>query len=222
MIHPDLAKWRAACSPEPARAAPLPPRASAVLLPIYVVNDEARMLFTLRSESLSSHAGQVSFPGGRIEGGETPLKAALRETEEEIGLAPNEVEVLGHLFDYVTFRDQLVSCYVALARGAPTLVARSLDEVAEVFTVPIADLLAAKNYESRVFGGHREGREAFGTPNASERQRIDDALVHYFHVEPHPVWGVTGRFVAEFLARAYGWRPPGKTRVIEDFSDFLP
>ena len=70
---------------------------AAVLVPLTYVMDEWHLLFTRRTERVESHKGQVSFPGGASEGGETPEQTALREAEEEIGMKPADVQILGTL-----------------------------------------------------------------------------------------------------------------------------
>jgi 8-oxo-dGTP pyrophosphatase MutT (NUDIX family) len=164
------------------------------------------LLYTQRATTLRRHPGEVSFPGGRVDPGDLdPLAAALRETQEEVGVAPGDVEVLGHLTDYLTFHDVLICAYVAAPRGPPPSEPLSREEVARVFTVPVADLLARETYEARRM-----------PQMPRERQ------VHYWHVEPQTIWGVTGELTARFLQRAFGWRPPHAPRVIHDPAGFRP
>src|SRR5688572_28246902 len=87
--------------------------AAAVLVPI-LLHDEPTILLTLRAAAMSSHAGQVSFPGGRIEAGETPEAAALREAAEEVGLDPRLPELLGRLPEHRTCTGFHVTPVVAL------------------------------------------------------------------------------------------------------------
>jgi 8-oxo-dGTP pyrophosphatase MutT (NUDIX family) len=122
-------------------------RAAAVLVPIVAHDDALTLLLTRRTAHLSDHAGQISFPGGRVEAGDASARhTALRETAEEIGVAPERVEVLGYLPEYVTVTGYRVTPVVGLI--TPPLELR-LDEfeVAEVFEMPLAVLLDAANHQ---------------------------------------------------------------------------
>jgi len=121
------------------------PRAAAVLVPV-VPRERLTVILTQRTESLPSHAGQIAFPGGKIEAGETALQAALREAHEEIGLEARFVEPLGYLDPYRTgtgFR--IVPVVGLVAPDSPLTLDRT--EVAEVFEVPLAFLMDAANHQ---------------------------------------------------------------------------
>jgi 8-oxo-dGTP pyrophosphatase MutT (NUDIX family) len=123
-----------------------PLRDAAVLVPVICHGDELTVLFTRRTAHLYDHAGQISFPGGRAEPGDgSAAQTALRETEEEIGLAPERVEVLGSLSEYVTVTGYRVTPVVGLIRPPLQL---KLDEfeVAETFEVPLPFLLDPANH----------------------------------------------------------------------------
>jgi 8-oxo-dGTP pyrophosphatase MutT (NUDIX family) len=119
-------------------------RPAAVLVPI-VDRAEPTVLFTLRTDHLPTHAGQVCFPGGRVhDDDETPVATALRETHEEIGVAHDHIEVLGFLEPYNTGTGYSVIPVVGFVHPDHTL-APNIDEVAEVFEVPLDFLLDIKN-----------------------------------------------------------------------------
>ena len=135
--------------------APQALRPAAVLLLVIDHARERTVVFTQRTAHLSDHAGQISFPGGRCDEGDgTPERTALREAQEEIGLDPACVEVLGRLPEYRTSTGFAVTPIVGWARP-PLAYAPDPDEVAEVFEVPLAFLLDAANhrYESAFFRG---------------------------------------------------------------------
>lgn len=122
---------------------------SAVLVPLVQRPDGLSMLFTERASHLRNHAGQISFPGGRIEVGDVdPKAAALRETEEEIGLSRRYVEVLGYLAPHLVLTGYRVVPVVALVQPGFTL---TLDagEVASVFETPLTYLLNPEHHEAR-------------------------------------------------------------------------
>ena len=121
-------------------------RPAAVLLPLVWHDDGATVLFTRRTEHLSSHPGQVSFPGGKVESGDrSTLDAALREASEETGLDPSCVRVLGRLPDYATITGYVVTPVVGMLMP-PLALAPAPDEVAEVFEVPLRLLLDRAAY----------------------------------------------------------------------------
>ena len=128
---------------------------AAALVPLIDRPDEMTLLLTQRTAHLNDHAGQISFPGGRVEpDDDSPKATALRETEEEIGLAPKFVEVVGYLDLYATGTGFLVTPVVGLISPGFTLVPDGV-EVAEVFEVPLAYILNPHNHrrESRVING---------------------------------------------------------------------
>jgi 8-oxo-dGTP pyrophosphatase MutT (NUDIX family) len=137
--------WR----PEPGLAL----RPAAVLVPI-VEHPRPTVLLTRRTDDLAHHPGQVAFPGGRCEPGETPWRAALRETQEEIGLDPGFVEVAGLSTPYETVTAFQVTPVVGFVRPDFTLDINPA-EVAEVFEVDLARLISLESWEQRtaVFRG---------------------------------------------------------------------
>jgi len=153
-----------------------PPRPAAVLVPLVRRDDGLGVLLTQRTAHLHDHAGQVSFPGGRVEGGESSTETALRETEEEIGLAPHAVEVIGTLPDYLVATGYRVTPVVGMIEGAFAL---RLDEfeVEEVFEVPLAFLMDPANHERRVVAVGGQSRTFYAMPFQGSRR--------YF------IWGAT-------------------------------
>jgi len=127
-------------------AAPLTP--AAVLVPV-VAHPAPSVLLTLRGRQLKAHAGQVAFPGGRIEPSDaSPAAAAVREAEEEIGLAPGAVQVIGTLGEHVTGTGYRVTPIVALVRP-PLALRPDPAEVDEVFELPLAEVLDAGAFSWR-------------------------------------------------------------------------
>ncbi len=130
------------------------PKPAAVLVPIISRNDTLSVLLTQRTETLSSHAGQIAFPGGRIDPGETALEAALREAEEEVALERKYVEPLGFLDGYLTVTGYLVKPVIALVH-ADHRIEKQAKEVADVFEVPFDFLMNPSNMriDTREFKG---------------------------------------------------------------------
>ena len=121
--------------------------AAAVLVPIIAHPEGLTVLFTRRTVHLKAHSGQISFPGGRAEPGDpTPEDTALREAEEEIGIARSRVEVIGRLPDYLTRTGFRVTPVIGVIQPPLELVPDAR-EVDEVFEVPLAFLLDERNHQ---------------------------------------------------------------------------
>ncbi|NSL56761.1 CoA pyrophosphatase [Uliginosibacterium aquaticum] len=156
---------------------------AAVLLPVRSAENGLQVLLTRRTDHLNHHAGQISFPGGRREEADTSLiQTALRESQEEIGLDPACVEVLGVLPEFGTPSGFRITPVVGLLLGDPAL---RLDdfEVAEVFEVPLEFLLQRENYQL-----HRV------------RWREGERRVHAVPHGGRFIWGATAGILAMFAA----------------------
>ena len=181
---------------DPVRLTMLEARAAAVLIPIYP-DPEPTLIFTVRSENLPSHKGQISFPGGSIDPEDaSPAHAALREAHEEIGLDPALVEIVGRLDDMPTFvSGYVVSPIVGYLTERPRLTPNPA-EVADVLEIPLEDLVDDIRRE----------------PGFSERGRSYPTEAWVWH--DHVIWGVTARLLRDLLGllAAVGIaKPPGET-----------
>jgi 8-oxo-dGTP pyrophosphatase MutT (NUDIX family) len=128
---------------------PVPLKVAAVLVPIIDRLDAPTLLLTVRASHLRRHAGQISFPGGRLEARDADVAAAaVRETEEEIGIAGAAIEPIGFLADHVVQTGYRITPVVALLSPGLTLQPNGT-EVAEVFELPLAFVLTAANYRVR-------------------------------------------------------------------------
>jgi mutator protein MutT len=158
---------------------------AAVLIPI-IARPSPTVLLTQRTAHLSSHAGQIAFPGGKIEQGESAVEAALRETQEETGLAAHHVEALGFLPGYLTITAYLITPVVAWVSEGFQL-QKADDEVDEIFEVPLEFLMENKNRE-------RHGREWQG-------------VTRYYNAYPWQgryIWGATAGMIKSMSERMYG------------------
>jgi 8-oxo-dGTP pyrophosphatase MutT (NUDIX family) len=137
-------------------------RRAAVLVPLVERAQGVTVLLTRRTEHLSSHAGQISFPGGRSEElDSSPIETALRETEEEIGLHRRHVEIIGVLPEHTTISAYRVTPVVALVEP-PFDLSADPNEVAEVFEVPLAYLMDGLHHQRRSLElPHMAGRRNF-------------------------------------------------------------
>ena len=159
---------------------------AAVLMPI-VAKPEPTVLLTQRTETLSRHAGQVSFPGGRVDDAdESPLAAALRETQEETGIAPDFIRVAGYMEGYETGTGFAILPVVGVVKEGFTLMPNPA-EVHDIFEVPLAFLLDPKNRE-------RQSREWQG----QKRE------FYAFNYGSHYIWGATAAILVNFAERFSG------------------
>ncbi len=135
-------------------------RPAAVLIGFLQREDGVALLLTRRSERLVSHRGQIAFPGGRVDASDaSPIDAALRETHEEVGIAPGRIEVLGTLPEYRTGSGYRITPVVGLIEPAPVLAELVIEpgEVAEVFEVPARFLMDPGNHQRRMASWVEEG-----------------------------------------------------------------
>ena len=164
------------------------PRHAAVLIPI-VLHSLAQggptILLTQRTAHMSSHAGQIAFPGGKVDAGDADARAAaLREAWEEVGLAHGYVEVIGELPAYVTGTAFIVTPVVALVQPGFTLVHQP-EEVADAFEVPLAFLMDPAHHRRHAFDWEGVQREWFSMP-------YTDAQGERF------IWGATAGMLRNF------------------------
>lgn len=125
------------------------PTLASVLIPIVVRPKQLTLLLTQRTAHLNDHAGQISFPGGRVDVADTStVETALRETEEEVGLHRRHIEVLGTLPDYLTGTGYRITPVVSLVQPPFDLLADPF-EVAEIFEVPLSFLMDGMNHQRR-------------------------------------------------------------------------
>ena len=191
-MHIDLEKIRSSLLAEPLEGhfvqeeggEDLPLTPAAVLFPIVLRDGGETVLLTQRTAHLRDHAGQISFPGGRVEVEDlSPIHTALRETQEEIGLASKHIEVIGFLPEYRTGTGFRVTPVVALVHP-PFELSPDQFEVAEVFEVPLAFLLDPINHKEHSL--HYRG-----------------ALRHFFAMPygDYFIWGATAGMIRSLTER---------------------
>jgi 8-oxo-dGTP pyrophosphatase MutT (NUDIX family) len=158
-------------------------RESAVLLPLFLGADgEVRVVLTRRSGRLNTHKGEVAFPGGRVDPGETNRDAALREAHEEIGLAPKHVEIVGTLEPLTTVVSaSRITPFVGIIDTLPELIANPT-EVARIFDVSLRELIDSACYYEEIWD-------------------FSDGTfpVWFFEVEGDTIWGATARMLRRLL-----------------------
>ncbi|WP_378952539.1 CoA pyrophosphatase [Mesorhizobium sp. ANAO-SY3R2] len=161
-------------------------REAAVLIPVVDHGDASTVILTKRADKLRNHSGQIAFPGGRIDPGDPSVEAAaLRETVEEIGLAPDYIDVIGRLPDYVTGSGYRIAPVLGVVRPGFHLSVNA-DEVDDIFEVPLGFLMDPANHgrASRVW----ENQERF---------------FYAMPFEERYIWGVTAGIIRALYERLY-------------------
>ena len=175
---------RVVASYQPRRIQPEGRPEAAVLLLLYELRGEPHVLFTLRTDLVETHKGQISFPGGAADPEDDDLRlTALRETGEEVGVQPEDVEVVGQLDDSPSISGFIVTPYVGfIRRPAPYPFRPSHDEVAELIEVPLSHLMDRTNVTEEV-------------------RQIDarDVVMYSYLFKGHVIWGLTARILRQFL-----------------------
>ncbi len=159
---------------------------SAVLLLLYQKDGEYHVMFTVRTSLVEDHKGEISFPGGAFHDGEdaTLQETAIRESFEEIGILPDNVEILGELDDMLTRSNYIISPFVG-ALKQPQVFNPFEIEVAEILEVPLRVLLSPDNTKyGETHPVTYAGRQVPGV---------------YYHHEGYVVWGATARMLQQFL-----------------------
>jgi 8-oxo-dGTP pyrophosphatase MutT (NUDIX family) len=160
-------------------------RPASVLVPV-IDRTEPTVLLTQRTAELKSHAGQVSFPGGKIDpNDESPVAAALREAKEEVGLAPILVEPIGYLDLYLTFSGFRILPTVARVKPGFALTLNP-SEVTEAFEVPLGFLMDPANHQRKTRDWKGIPREYYAMP-----------------FENHYIWGITAGILRNLYERVY-------------------
>jgi 8-oxo-dGTP pyrophosphatase MutT (NUDIX family) len=160
-------------------------RLAAVLVPLVARESEATVLMTTRSSELRQHSGQIAFPGGKVDEGETPCQAALREAREEIGLDARHVEPIGYLDPYLTGTGFRILPVVSLVTPPFELLVNT-KEVHDTFEVPLAFLMHPDNHQ-------RHSREWRGTKR-------------HFYAMPwneRYIWGATAGIVRSMYEKLH-------------------
>ena len=155
-------------------------KAAAVLVPLVEKHNTLEVLLTKRASHLRHHGGQISFPGGKAEPwDESMIATAMREAQEEIGLSPDNVEIIGQLNPYQTISGYIVTPVIGFVPGDLNYRADD-NEVAEIFQVPLQHFLNSHNHRSveATFKGHQH-------------------QVHFMPYQNYNIWGATAAMLKD-------------------------
>jgi 8-oxo-dGTP pyrophosphatase MutT (NUDIX family) len=157
----------------------------AVIVPIYYKENELFMLFTKRTEELSSHKGQISFPGGKQDTNDKTLfDCALRETNEEIGLEENFIELFGEIDQIKTFGSNILLTPFVCKINYPFNLKINENEVAEIIEVPLKELFNRENWDVKKV----------------MLAQVKERHIYYFNYKKWVIWGATARIVNQFIS----------------------
>jgi len=159
---------------------------SAVMVPLIRRTDGWCALFTRRSQNVEHHKGEISFPGGTIEPGESALGAALREIEEEIGIQKDSLRILGELDEIMTMTGFRVRCFVA-SIDWPVAIKPSREEIDEIYILPLSKFLNPEIFHTNIW-----------------KRNGEDYPVYFFKLDECVVWGATAKILKNLLERLLG------------------
>lgn len=162
-------------------------KASAVLIALWEDEQGAEVLLTKRSWEMRNHKGEISFPGGRLDPGETPVDAAIREAHEEVGLDPSLVEVVGELDHISTVVSKSFIVPIVAKLDTRPDVAAMTGEVQRVLHVPLHELYRPDTYRQEIWW-----RPPVEWP------------IHFFELDDETIWGATGRMLVQLLSLCVG------------------
>lgn len=161
-------------------------RRSAVLLPLFEVDGRPHLLFIRRAATLRTHSGEIAFPGGKVDPDDASLlETALRETHEEVGIAPERVVPLGVLPPVFTVvSNYMITPVVGFLPDGLGLLRVHAAEVAEVIVAPLASLADPTILHTEIWGEPAQAR-----------------TIYFYAYGTHQIWGATGRILAALLAK---------------------
>lgn len=180
---------------------------ASVLIPIIKKDSSHEILFEVRAKSLKSQPCEISFPGGKIENKETPKDACIRETCEEIGIKPNDIEIISPLDLYLNHSNLIIHPYLGIIKdealkGGIENLNINKDEVDHVFSVPIKYLLDASpdEYENKVEIKISENFPYFKIPNRENYKfAVGKSSTLFYEYKDYIIWGITAKILENFL-----------------------
>ena len=178
----------------------LPKHAAAVLVPLLERHGEVYLLFQVRAKTLRSQPGEISFPGGRIDPGEQPKEAAIRETKEELNLSDANIEVIGTLEPLVTPNRSIIYPYVGILTAEE--IHPSPMEVDHIFFVALSDLVAAEPIQGEMEWRIRPGKTVPTDRLANRDAYLDrtyKTVEHFYEHEEYLIWGLTAKILRQML-----------------------
>ncbi|WP_251127416.1 CoA pyrophosphatase [Exiguobacterium sp. s22] len=175
---------------------------AAVLIPLIEIDGEWHVIFEVRAHTMRQQPGEISFPGGRLEKGETPIEAAVRETCEELEITSEQIEVIGKLRPLATPHRQLIYPFVGMLSEYPNV--QKTDEVDHIFKVPLSTLLMIDPFHGEMEWTMNPDQniplDRLANAKAYKKRVIKMKEPFYEH-EDYIIWGLTGKFLTQFIQR---------------------
>ncbi len=175
----------------------------AVLIPLMDLEGDLNIIYELRSKELNKQPGEISFPGGAVEPGESYEEAAVRETMEELNIGRENIEVLGEMDFLVSYADIVIYVYVGVIKGLNVNeILPSKAEVDHIFTVPLDFLLTTEPelYYLELTTGLNEEFPYNLIPNGKQyKWRVGNQSVYFYHYNEYNIWGFTAKVTKRFI-----------------------
>ncbi|WP_214713743.1 CoA pyrophosphatase [Exiguobacterium sp. s151] len=175
---------------------------AAVMIPLTEIEGAWHVIFEVRAHTMRRQPGEISFPGGRLDPGETPVEAAVRETGEELLLAESDIEVIGRLQPLATPHRQLIYPFVGVIPLLPDV--RQTDEVDHLFSIPVETLLLLDPFHGEMEWTMNPDQnipfDRMANAKAYEKRVIKMKEPFYEH-EDYIIWGLTGKILTQFIKR---------------------
>ena len=163
---------------------------SAVLMPFFCDDNEIKLLFTIRDKNLKHHKGEISFPGGKQEQQDKDLiETALRETEEEVGIKRDQIEIMGRLDDLFTITKYIITPFIGIIKGKFKIITSDA-EVFRVIKVPLS-----------IFGKNGCFQEEAWQQNKTSYP------IYYYYYRRNIIWGATAYIMNQFMEIIYNYQP---------------
>lgn len=180
---------------------------AAVLITIIHENNELKFVLTKRTENLRHHRGEISFPGGKKSARDECLEeTALRETEEEIGVKSDQIEILGRIDDLFTITRYIITPFVGILHGKLELISNDA-EVAEILKVPLKLFLTPEKFREKAW----------------ENRGVKYPL-YYYYWKDYEIWGATAYIINQFIEIIFDFQPSTiniKRHNLDLIEDFL-
>lgn len=174
---------------------------ASILVPIVKIEDSYYILFEVRSKNLRTQPSEISFPGGKIENGETPMDAAIRETCEELGTSEDNIEIISQLDLLITHMNLIIHPYVGILNNINHLDINK-DEVDHTFLVPITHLIENKpKYYKNKLEVIPDDKFPYDIIPNKENYKFQESSypVLFYEYKDYVIWGLTARILENFL-----------------------
>lgn len=174
---------------------------ASILIPIIKIEDSYYILFEVRSKNLRTQPSEISFPGGKIENGETPMDAAIRETCEELGTSEDNIEIISQLDLLITHMNLIIHPYVGILNNINHLDINK-DEVDHTFLVPITHLIENKpKYYKNKLEVIPDDKFPYDIIPNKENYKFQESSypVLFYEYKDYVIWGLTARILENFL-----------------------